>query len=439
MLDFDRFSVGNFISLSTIEKIEIINKLEKELPKHIVQNFFSVFEGKDDTSNVIIFSEVTVKELKNAYDNFGFHVEISEDKLLHFEMIMKSLNEINESLKPLSKILEVEYEIGIVGGALRDLLLNKKDEIKDVDIVFSLQKIKGFYHESLLQYNKDYITTLATVSEDLTIPPPPVSINFKVIADKNVQNKPSIESIFNINGILDKKKEILNLLNIPFFDYQSEQKTTELEQFFHHIIKLLLMKKFTVIKDYPPRPLAEEILKKECKNVVWDTEYDNPLLRGVVKLESQNLPYPVDILICQGTIKNYVLQTFDFELCKTWISYKNNSMDEFSISKEISVEKLISTYRKINVSRLFINDMQNKTLSITGLGFDLHTIENVFNTHYQNIKYKYKEYPLTQGPSDGVKEEVKNYIKHYINYDKLNDKLSLKVPNQETSSKRIKI
>lgn len=413
------FDIESFISLNEIEKKNIYKKLAKIFPEEILNTYFEYAYFSDE---ITIPSSVTNNEMNLAYQLFTKDKFKNSENLIEFKKLITSLALVDDALKPIAGLLHIEYEIGIVGGALRDLLLNRKNLIKDIDIVFSLIDIKGFKKKQWMSESEKCIQEelkekIKELGED--------SIELKKWKEDNIGS-------FNMDIIFYKLKDLTKEWGIEEFKYNEEKKTTWVEQCFFHIVSELLKKQFTIDKNYEPRELPKE-LSQTMDAQIWRSGYHNALLRGVIKVSSPTLPYPVDVLLCNKPIKEY-LNTFDFEICKAWLIYNQDTSKELeSLLNFFTLDKLEYAYDKIGVSTGFIKDELNKTLTINPFGFDLNAVEQALIKHYPRVKAKFSDYSLEMNINEKnhIEKEIKQYIETFILYEKFNGIIPDKKHSQE--------
>lgn len=90
-------------------------------------NMYDLYDQKINTQHIQKFASQLL-DTKNFYH---------KDKTIVLEKIYHDLKELNECMKPL-KELGINYSIQLIGGAVRDYLLDKHEQIKDLDIVIEL-------------------------------------------------------------------------------------------------------------------------------------------------------------------------------------------------------------------------------------------------------------------------------------------------------------
>ena len=375
---------------------EILDVLFPENPNYILEKTFSPNTPINHILPYMLDKEVTEKIFEKAQSLFSLYHYYEAEKLFTLRKMVISLSFVHEALKPLAKLLNFKYEIGIVGGSIRDFLLDKQDYISDLDIVFAIKDIKGFSRH-----------TGTTLSK-----------------------------------LVLSAQEITEKLKIASFVYKEEDKTDVIEQLLFHLIKESLAKDFHIQEAFAPRMLPQ-ILDQPSKAEIWRSGYHNTLLRGVIKIDAPHLAFPVDLLICNESVKSYV-KSFDFEICKTWLFYINDI--ELDSTKHIenlkhmlihlTTERLEKAYQNIGVSVGFLKDVVQGTLTLSPNGLDMEAIEGALLKHYPKVKSKFSTHKLICPTLEKITDhEVKEYIEKYMSYEELNNK----VPTKELSKEIKKI
>lgn len=371
---------------------EILNTLFPENPNYILEKTFSPNASMDHILPYVLDVEITDPIFNKAKSLFSLYQYYEAEKLFTLRKMIVSLSFVHEALKPLAKLLNLKYEIGLVGGSIRDLLLDKEDYISDLDIVFAIKDINGF--------SRHTGTTLS--------------------------------------NLCLSAQEITDKLKITTFIYKEEEQTSVIEQLFFHLIKELLAKDFNIQEAFAPRVLPE-ILDKSTKSEIWRSGYHNTLLRGVIKIDAPHLAFPVDLLVCNESVKAYV-NSFDFEICKTWLFYTNDielenhkHVDNLeNILIHLTTERIEKAYQNIGVSIGFLKDIVNGTLTLSPYGFDMNAIEGALLKHYPKIRNKFLNHRLICPTVEDLKDnEVKEYIQKFMAYEELNNKIPTKELSKE--------
>lgn len=386
-----QYNWDNFDNMESAEKSRIMKSLRQYLPDGLLKSYFMDLPQWDDKKGYCEITPHLIRQFSaNVLDYLGNHF-LHYDRLDSqfrqlFRNIMKDVAQIHYALKPLARLLGFRYDMGIAGGCLRDLLNERT--IKDIDIIVSLHYVPGFNFFS------------------------------DIMHEGNIEKKKTPDEIFR-EAYPNPEWQVLEL-GLPAFIYQPEKKTSYAEQFFFHVFSNTLKKNFHVDKEYEPRPVSESLKERLKTTNLLKTQYKNAFLRGVIKLEDKALHFPLDILLANSTVSQYV-DSFDFEICKVWLDCSDKEMlDELII--HCTEEKLEKIYQKIQVSSTFIHDLQNKTLTLDPSCFDLQSAEISLMKHYPRIKAKYPEHEfkvINYDHLSRVSEEAHRYIKAFFLHEKI--------------------
>ena len=418
-----------FTTLSREEKISTYDSLKKVITEAALRTFMFDFHSmSSDYSGreVHVDSTVTQEDIQWLYTHFNRNNYIAPEEISVFKKIMANLAQIHSSLVRIEKVFDIDYEIGLVGGALRDLFNGKHSEIKDLDIVFSLKNIRGFSHPLLRHENANSMVYPRQISEE----------ELKKMSPEELSELEAEEKVFNLATVWPNLSFITAELDIPFFNFDEKTGTSRVEQFFFHLVKSVLEREFKIEKDYPPRALPDDLKNQaKAKAEVWRSGYHNALLRGVVKLNDPKLTYPADILLCNDSVAAYV-GTFDFDFCKISLEFENKETKKLdNLLNFFKGEHLLDMYHAVKFPRGFVQDMKNKTFTINPLGFDLNAVEEALMKHYPRLKEKYPDHQIkfidNSTIQKNLKPEISDYIKKFQAYEKMNQAVPDKKESKE--------
>lgn len=186
-----------------------------------------------------------------------YYEEIPESKKKVIEKIIKKLEKITQNLLPLYK-LGFEMSVSVIGGSIRDILLNKENDIADIDILISIEKLK---------------------------------------VEKTFETCPYVK----YKEILGP--EILNYLNL------GESSNIK----FASLVKYCL-EKDNVINEYTV------LASKEPSR--YGSRDINEHLQCLMKIKKESEDdYPMDIMISHASAQQYVERTVDFNICKAYLKF----------------------------------------------------------------------------------------------------------------------
>lgn len=297
------------------------------------------------------------------------------------DKILKDCRELHGALIPLVA-LGIGYNIDIVGGAIRDIVLNKQADIKDLDILLSVNP-RGYLDKD------DYFK----------------SINLS-------------EKICSYEGLLEFKwcsEEELKKVNFNDESLLYERVNC--------LIQICLNRKnhltSTTVFSKDDRKIGEALYGEDVLQA----------LNGVIKINSPMLNYPIDLLITEHQRENF-LRTIDFGICNIGLSYFNYKKEENQLT---SFDKIP---HNIFVSTSFLKDAENKTLTYNAQNIAPQQIDYSFSNHLPRIVQKYPDYAVKIS-NDRVDEETKKVLNLAVLGEKLIKDMSAK--DTEPARKRNKI
>jgi len=325
-----------------------------------------------------------------------FSKSLIEEKLTNknpvFNKILNQIEEIDSIIRPILNKLDIDFSLHLSGGALRDLILNQDDKIKDLDLLIE-------FHD---KFNKE-------------------NISGKNSSEKNEREKELLKEFFQEKG------EDLKKLNIDIFLGQSREKILH-EIIFQSISKNM---KNTEVKHFFDQEKTEERKEKieQKKNDQKSlSDHDDMIYNGlfsVIKVKKNNSDdYPIDLLL-NGNRYSY-LNCFDFNICKSLFTIKkpNNEMNN-------KIENDLYLYDG------FIKDVIYKTLTLNASIFSKNEyIDRCLNDHYLRLKNKYPDYKFEINTENAEAEKIE-YIKKAELFVSMNDKFSEKETNNKIKKNKI--
>jgi hypothetical protein len=391
--DLINYDWKEFDNQPGFEKNQILTSLKSYVPPGLLKSYFmDLPQWNEKTQCCEItphllrdFSASTLDYLGNQFLQYNY---LNSENRAIFRNIMRDISQIHYALKPLAHFLGFRYDMGIAGGCLRDLVNQRP--IKDIDLIISLHYVPGFNIFSDI------------MNEDKTRKTP--------------------DQIFR-EAYPHPEHQVLEL-NLPAFVYNETKKTSYAEQFFFHVFLQTLKKHFHISKEYEPRAVSNSLKERLQTTDLFKSQYKNAFLRGVIKIEDEALHFPLDILLANSTVSQYV-HSFDFEICKIWLDCSQGNMLD-DLIMYCHDEKLARIYQNIQVCPSFIEDSKNKTLTLDPTSFDLNSAEVSLMKHYPRLKAKFSDYELKIIHYDHfnrVSEEAHRYIKAFFLHEKLNGQL----------------
>lgn len=325
-----------------------------------------------------------------------FSKSLIEEKLTNknpvFNKILNQIEEIDSIIRPILNKLDIDFSLHLSGGALRDLILNQDDKIKDLDLLIE-------FHD---KFNKE-------------------NISGKNSSEKNEREKELLKEFFQEKG------EDLKKLNIDIFLGQSREKILH-EIIFQSISKNM---KNTEVKHFFDQEKTEERKEKieQKKNDQKSlSDHDDMIYNGlfsVIKVKKNNSDdYPIDLLL-NGNRYSY-LNCFDFNICKSLFTIKkpNNEMNN-------KIENDLYLYDG------FIKDVIYKTLTLNASIFSKNEyVDRCLNDHYLRLKNKYPDYKFEINTENAEEEKIE-YIKKAELFVSMNDKFSEKETKNKIKKNKI--
>lgn len=313
--------------------------------------------------------------------NFTAEIFYNQEIMIAVKKIFYDMSYIHEALEILEKV-GIDFTLTLVGGALRDLLTDNHESIKDLDIVLSINNVEQY------------------------------SINQEGDLVNNIEDNTEL-------------KEYIDSCKEKYKDWEF----WNIDKKIAALIESILSKKITIKQTYIPLELPKEMKD----NGIFRSNYHNLFLRGVIKLEDNTLQYPADILICNATAEEYV-NTFDFNICKIMLTISADQYKEMCLN--FNWDMLETIKNQIIPSNDFWIDLAYKRLTLNPIGFDMNALERAIVDHLPRIQKKYPHHTLKliqYNNSELLNEEVKLYLSKMDEFITLGEKL----PTKE-DSKRIK-
>lgn len=337
---------------------------------------------KEQTS--FIKYNVSPEQSERLYQYFGtscFDNKLN-DTNEQFNAFRKQIKFINDIIEPVLNDLEIEYELHLAGGALRDHLLNR--QVKDLDILIE-------FHDKFQmdkQFGRDSLARSKSQQE-------------------------AIEKFFIEKDSMLKKHEI------EIFHGQSREK------FLHEIIFQTINKieKLELKEFFWEKTENEDKNPRELTELTPDDSLIYQGLFSVLKVNKNEFQYPVDLLL-NSSMLSY-LSSFDFEICKC--SYRFKGLTKYIYNEET----------KLFLMPGFVNDVLNSTLSLNTQIFGTEKqVDRCLKDHYLRLKKKYPEHEI-QLINVIQDSQMTRYIEKAHKYFSLEDRLKPKETETKTKIKKI--
>lgn len=397
-------SLQNHVLFSNIINGNIPRKEDKITTFEYRNAFYDLINTNNFTKNnkKEILDNI-FNESKSALEivNNSFNMEFVGQKII--TMAMKTIRPIINK----EEVLKSKITASIMGGCIRDFILNKEDQIKDIDIVISLESYSNKEIEQLV--------------------------------NKNLNNK-NLNYYKEIKKELEKQKKEKDNLVIMVNSLEVKKTPQPFDETnFAIILKmvggyLLVKDKLEKTNQYQMQDNIEQILKILKKESENDIPGEYQLLEdkvfSVIKLQKNN-EYPIDLIFTSLDIETY-RKRLDFDICKVEFRLMDR-VERLNFPKKS--EELISRFK---YCPNFLYDVIQKKISYDVFVNNEKSNERSLFEHLPRIQNKYPDYQLNiyQSMDGDVATEKLNEVKLNYEYKCLNSEL--KKPNMN-GKKRTKI
>ena len=314
-----------------------------------------------------------------------------ENTLARFDELIQN----STLLTPLKDVLKIET--AVVGGAIRDSILNKP--IKDIDIYLHL----NYFHNLNIVYPKRL----------------PGFVGDEIFEDQILEASYLEKRDFQITQILENNS-IYDFLKPKISNFNSEnivKATTN-----HKLIWILE----EIISDSANYNIEmsyknDETMPMNNSQKVKEIAYSSNGLNAVLCLKDKTHSYPIEILITTDYL-SFFLEKFDFNICKVAMVKKDNDYT-------------------LHTTKEFLEDVKNRTITYQPVSSVIESnIEKSLSLRYPRLLNKYADYDLIFNTKNITNEEIKNLIENKVkvisNYNKLT---KLKTKDNKTKAKTSKI
>jgi hypothetical protein len=289
-----------------------------------------------------------------------------EKKLVLLDMYGDCLV-LHKALLPLIE-LNIAYSIDVVGGSVRDFLLDKHREIKDLDILINLTP--GIT-------NVDYYSRHFVNSQLL---------NTKLMTEKEWCSKEELEAV----------------------DFSDKD---ELYSKHNKLVKVCLNRNHEVVHT--------QIFTKNERTKTGELLYGEEILKelsGIIKVESKGFKYPIELLLTdRGTERFY--SNIDFGICNVGLRIINLDKDNY-----LDLVSIHDVRDNFVISTDFLEDVKDKTITYNTYNRSFDQIEYSFKNHLKRVQAKYPEYKLSFS-KNVIDEETKKCIDTVRTMDELSEEL----------------
>ncbi len=373
---------NNFNNLNNEQKNNIYKCLNAVFNKENIDFFIEKKVHKiyhQEREELNLTKEFSVEKWEIFQKIFNLN-SFTKNKILAIQKVLSDLEKISEKIVLFNKIDEVfNFDLGIAGGALRDILLMKNPQVKDIDLILSFK-----YKKHLLEKYFNFGHNKSSRDQDL----------FRQSVIKTSQN--------------------LKEYGFPELDTVSILEIHSLDE----MIKEYLMKIIFLIvsKDFKSDVFYRTEFKNTAnlKNIINSSEYNDKHLKGVIKIKDKSLNFDLDILLTSVEIESY-LKAFDYSICKVMSVFVK---DNVFVLKKNDWKEFI---KSVIINDEIYEDLIKKEITFNVDRFSQKEIESSIKNHYPRIKEKYPDFKLILKGDRVKKGEIIDTINLMLELkDKLN-------------------
>lgn len=345
------------------------------------------------TSQVLKKSPLTNQINKLSY----FNKKIPNKIAITAEKLRKQCLDIYEVLKPLEQ-MGINFEMWLVGGSVRDLLLNKSELVSDLDICISFKS-----HAMTRQISPSEFLEYSGLSvEDFPFP----SIAWR--------DGDRTQPAFSHWNIIYKTLKGKNNKERSFYNAKMEldyAKNNAFTSICYEMLYCLLATKFELYQEFPPK----------CGELDIDNQYASDRLDGVLKLKSSEWNWGCDILVTKQYPQDFI-NSFDFGICKVAIELVKPNFSKYNV--DFFPKDVQDLFLRVHFTKEFLKDIKTKKHVVRLENHaSLHDIERSLEKHLPKIIAKYdwpivlKEIQKNSGIAD-IQEKT-DYVKAFLRKEKL--------------------
>lgn len=276
-------------------------------------------------------------------------------------------------VQQLSDLVDIEF--AVVGGAVRDSILDKP--IKDIDILVRF----NFYHNLKIHYS---------------------SSKYSLSELKHMDDKSDIEEADALDG---RNRQIQTVMEKD--EFSAIRQNPRYPPKFNASAALVCLTEY-LVQQHADYALGERLGKKQSSLPVNELEikkvaYKLVGLNAVVSIVDKKSQYPVEILFTQDSIDSFV-HNFDFNLCKIHMVEKDGQAE-------------------IVPSPLFTKDKDNMTMTYQPeRGINEEQMNKSLIVRYERLQKKFPEYELISdvtGVNKDMRETIQQTVKSVSLYHKI--------------------
>lgn len=303
--------------------------------------------------------------------------------------------DIYQALKPLEK-LGINFEMWLVGGSVRDLLLKKSEMISDLDICISF-KTHSMPRQVCI---KDFLEYSGLKAEDFP--------------DLAWRDGDGSKSAFSHWDAINKKIKF-SRRNEKAYNENEKIKRITFTHICYEMVYCLLANKFDLYQGFPPYAGKFDL----------DNQYAGDRIDGVLKIRDPQWTWNCDILITKEHPQKFI-DSFDFGICKVGIELVKPHLSQYNV--DFFPKNVKDLFLHVHFTKEFLIDIKAKQHVIRLENqASLHDIERSLEKHLPKITLKYDwpvvfNEPLNKGgygASIDKIEEKTEFVKAFLRRDKL--------------------
>lgn len=304
---------------------------------------------------------------------------LNEEKSPILRKIWDDAKYVNNLLSELEKI-GFEYTLDLSGGSVRDFVLNRHNEIKDLDFMLKIESHKnGSVNEIIKNFTdkeREQVGFTFTPADDI---------------------------------YLNKDEIFLKLLELCLNRKNDNIEVSENKD-----------RKYKVFKTY--------MFDGFSSGTVFETDKKDRL-SGVIKINDSKTNYPIDILITDFPKPEFI-DNFDYDICKISFSLVNPYYSKkFPANYSHLISRTVTTHG-------FWADWKNKKLTINIDDLASWQIDRSINNHLGRLQKKYEGFELNV---TGNQPLQKKQLETILIAKDLKENLENKCEQSITKQKRNKI
>lgn len=354
----------NKIKQNIFSFFEHFTSIKSVFPKEVIEQIRGL-PNNDGTTEVKLHNihpyssvdmyDMTESQIDDMLKNLlsSHNIDRLEKKIVLID-ICKDCLTLHGALIPLVD-LNIAYSIDVIGGSIRDFLLDNHKQIKDLDILINLTP--SFT-------NMDYYLSHILGHREL---------NIKKITEKSWCTEDELNAVkFSDNDEL----------------YEKHNK----------LVQLCLNRKHELV--------STKVFSKNEREKKGEIIYGEDILKelsGIIKVESKELKYPIELLLTdRGTERFY--STIDFGICNVGLKIVN--LDTHNPVELINIHKISESFA---ISNDFLQDVKDKTITYNTHNRSLEQIEYSFNNHLKRVQAKFPEHKIEFSKNE-IDDETKRHI-----------------------------